>query len=63
MLRAGSPGFAVLPDLPLAADAQRDFLDRSAAQIGQRDDDDLAAGLRADVVDDSLDRRRVRRRE
>ena len=49
-------GLSALADLPLATDAKRDFLDRAPAQVWQRDDDDLAAGLRANVGDDSLDR-------
>ena len=58
VFRAGIAGIRFLSDLPIAADRERNVLDRTAVQVGQRDDDDLAAGFRVDVGDDSLDRRR-----
>ena len=54
VLRAAIARLAVAADLPLRGRCRRlDFLDRSAAEIGQRDDDDLAAGFGAHVVDDA----------
>src|SRR6185437_11197500 len=46
-------------DLPVAADVERDIFDRTPAEIGERDDDDLAARFGVDILDDRGDRRRV----
>ena len=61
MFLAGSPGFPFCPP-PTATDLKPDFLDRPPLEIRQRDDDDLAAGLRLHVVDDRRDGGRLVRR-
>src|SRR5262245_39635871 len=59
----GIPRFCFFADLPLATDSKPDFFDRPAAEIRERDDDDLAARLRANVGDDALHPTRVLRRD
>jgi hypothetical protein len=52
-------GLAVCPDLPLPADVQSDFFDWPPAEIGECDNDDLAAGLGAYIGNDPVDRARL----
>ena len=50
-------------DLPLAADAERDFARLAPAEVRERDDGDLALRLVPDVLRDALDPRGRGRRE
>src|SRR5262245_60541254 len=59
----GIPGISLFADLPLATDLKRHFFERPAAEIRERDNDDLAARLRAHVGDDALHPTRVLRRD